>query len=65
MRASGEKKIVYRVSLSRLLDVMRRDDDRFVAVFGDLDQVIPDTVGQRKRKRIFITCHSTLCALEC
>lgn len=23
---------------------MRRNDDRFVAVFGDLNQVIPDTV---------------------
>lgn len=37
------------MSLSSLLDVMRSDNDRFVAVFRDLNQMIPDTSDKQKK----------------
>ena len=38
----------HRVRLSRLLDVVGRDDDRVAAVRAEPDQVVPDA-GQRRR----------------
>lgn len=38
----------YRVGLSRFLNIMRRDNDGFVAIFGDLDQMVPDALTQER-----------------
>lgn len=42
-RADYKDELAYRVRLSSFLDVVCRYDDGFVAIFGNLDQVVPDT----------------------
>lgn len=40
--------------LSGFFDVMCRYNDRLVAVFGDLNQMIPYTIKNKKSKRHFL-----------